>query len=107
MKKKRWSLLVVSVVLLLYTGTYAMLSGRGQYVLSQSGKLRYSSVGLSVSDLSEWRPSGCWFQAGFTDVGGKKTCRGNALGYLFAPLIAIDQKWIHKAEVVNIREQSP
>ena len=55
---------------------------------------------MSVSDISEWRPIGCWFQAGFIDVYGKKTCRGNTFGYFFAPLIVIDQKWIHKTEVL-------
>lgn len=100
MTKKRLVLLIVSVVLLLYVGTYAVLTARGQYVLSQSGKVRYAGVGLSVSDISEWRASGCWFQAGFIDVEGKKSCRGNALGYFFAPLIVIDKKWIHKTEVL-------
>ena len=94
----------MTVALILYIVVYTALSFHGQYVYSQSGKIRNSITGLSMHDLTEWRPLGCWFQAGFIDVDGGRGFRGNALGYFFAPLILMDQKWVHKT--VELRGES-
>lgn len=82
-----------------------VLSYQGSYMMTQSGKIRYELTGLSLFDIAEWRPKGCWFQAGFINAHGEKSYRGNILGYFFAPLIMIDRKFIHKTQ--NPLSQQP
>lgn len=88
----------MAAALLVYVTSYMMLSHRGQYVYSQSGKLRFAGTGISMIDIMEWRAAGCWFQAGFINVDGEKSIRGNFLGYFYAPLILLDHKWVHKTK---------
>jgi hypothetical protein len=99
MKSKAIPIVLVALAGL-YIATYAILSMMGGYRFDQSGLVRYGGA-LSASDLEMWHPWGAWFQADFVDVEGKTTSRGNAVGYLFSPLIRVDRALIHKTKVIE------
>ena len=88
------------ICLIFYVGVYIVLSCLGGYYFNQSGKVRYHSIGLAVSDISTWTPKGCWFQYRFKNTRGEYVSRGNELGYLFAPLIMLDRRFFHPTEVL-------
>lgn len=67
-----------------YLASYAMLSKTGGWVVAESGETRLMS--LANNDIYLWQPryGSCqWFR----DIGGEYGLRGDALGYLYAPLI--------------------
>jgi hypothetical protein len=78
-----------------YVGTYSIFSLYGGYCYSQSGDLRYYGT-MSVSDIVQWEPQGCWYQAEFRNINGEIVSRGNDWGYFYSPLIRIDRKYFHK-----------
>ena len=78
---------------ILYVGSYAILSVRGEYVWSQTGKLRYN-FGLSVTDIVIWDPAAAHWEP-FRDIHGNDTSRGELVGYFYSPLIRLDRKWWH------------
>jgi hypothetical protein len=78
----------------LYLLTYIGLSCSGGYVLTQSGELRYS-FGWSVSDIEQWQPRFLFCQR-FRQIDGSRTIRANTLGYVFTPLVLLDQAVWHK-----------
>lgn len=91
---RRWRLIVIAVFGLILVGyiiSYLPRRSRGSYGLTQAGELRYG-FGLSVSDLEQWSPDGCWWQPSFRDVEGEMTSRGNGRGYFYSPLIALDRR---------------
>lgn len=83
---------------LAYFIIYGVLACNGQYYWSQSGRLRYGG-GLSVTDRVVWNPLCMWWEP-FRDVAGKDTTRGNLLGYMYSPLIALHRQWFHPTEVL-------
>jgi hypothetical protein len=83
----------VRMMLVLYVTTYAILSGYGKYVWSQSGRLRWGG-GFAVTDCVLWQPLGAHGQR-YRHVDGTVGFRGNGLGFLFYPLILADQACIH------------
>jgi peptidoglycan/LPS O-acetylase OafA/YrhL len=85
---------IVGVSIAAYLVVYVILSFCGGYVLTQSGQVRYG-FGLSVSDLQQWQPRFTFCQR-FRQVDGSWTLRANFLGYVFAPLVLLDQTCIHK-----------
>ena len=89
-KRLKIALRVLSVYLLLYV----VLSLTGGYIFTQSGQVRYGG-GLSVSDLQQWQPRFTFCQR-FRQVDGSWTLRANVLGYVFAPLVLLDQTFIHR-----------
>lgn len=93
-------LLAFLICLVLYVGIYIVLSCMGGYYFNQSGKVRYRSIGLAVSDISTWNPKGCRFQYQYINLRGESVSRGNELGYLFAPLIMLDRRFFHPTEVL-------
>lgn len=80
-------------LLAVYVGVYVILSWNGGYTWTQSGQVRYG-FGLSVTDLEQWQPRFCFCQR-FKTIDGSWITRANALGYTFAPLILLDQTYIH------------
>lgn len=102
---RNW-LIAVSFWLMVYVGIYIILTLQGGYYLNQSGKVRYRSIWLSVSDISTWNPKGCWYQAKFKNTKGVSVSRGNDLGYLFSPLIMIDRKYFHPT-IILIKPKNP
>tara|TARA_R110002049_G_scaffold201707_1_gene372427 strand:- start:800 stop:1138 length:339 start_codon:yes stop_codon:yes gene_type:complete len=103
LKELLWSL---PILLVLYVGVYITLSCLGGYYFNQSGKVRYRSMGLAVSDISTWTPKGCRFQYRFKNTRGEYVSRGNEPGYLFAPLIMLDRRFFHPTEVL-IESKNP
>lgn len=87
---------------IIYGSSYCIFSCYGGYRFSQSGSLRYSGGrGLSVSDIVEWSPQGCWYQENFRSITGKVVSRGNEWGYFYAPLIKLDRRFFHKTYTVK------
>jgi hypothetical protein len=94
-RKRRWLRRVgigIAVFLVLYVGSYVVLSATGGWVVSESGELR---MFLAVSDIFEWQPryGSC---ERFRWSGGDYGLRADALGYFYAPLILFDQHFIHR-----------
>jgi hypothetical protein len=99
-KAVKQTLIAAGILFALYLGTYITLSCLGGYYFNQSGKFRYRNMGLSVSDISTWNPKGCRFQYRFKNIKGEDVSRGNDLGYLFAPLIMLDRRFVHPTQVL-------
>lgn len=96
-KMLRQITLAVSTYLIAgYLIVYAILSGMGRYYPAQSGRMRWSS-GLSVTDMQIWQPSAARWRP-YTNSDGIQTSKGNALGYLFSPLIRFDRAVFHPTE---------
>lgn len=103
---KRIALLVAGVLLATYVLSYVLLSVCGGYLLTQSGRVRYG-FGFAVSDIEQWQPRWAWCQR-FRRIDGSHTLRGNWLGYAYAPLILLDQKWIHPTRaIVDVEPAQP
>lgn len=109
-KIRRKSYRIVKVVLIVFTPffagyliSYLPIRARGSYKLTQSGELRYG-FGLSMSDLRQWNPEGCWWQGSFRNIRGEISTRGNSLGYFYCPLIAIDRKFNFPDKVLFTEE---
>jgi peptidoglycan/LPS O-acetylase OafA/YrhL len=81
-------------VLAAYVLVYVVLSLTGGYIFTQSGQVRYG-FGLSVSDLQQWQPRFAFCQR-FRQVDDSWTLRANFLGYVFAPMILLDQTLVHR-----------
>ena len=84
----------VGLGLLLYISSYAVLSGTGGWIVSESGELRAGNV--AVADVFIWQPRyGRYELVRFVD--GKWRLRFNdGLGTFYAPLILIDQRVVHR-----------
>jgi len=78
----------------LYVGAYVTLSLCGGYVLTQTGEWRYS-WGLSVSDVMQWQPKFVFCQR-FKQIDGSRGLRADFMGYIFVPMVLLDQKYVHK-----------
>lgn len=80
------------VLLLLYVASYAALSFTGGWVVTESGEVR---IFTAVADTFQWQPRYGSCQR-FHSVSGDYTVRADALGYFFAPLILLDQRFVHR-----------
>jgi len=97
-KSRKTILKHILVICLLYIGSYAVLSCFGDYVATQSGEVRNSALfRMAVMDVREWCPKFVFGHL-FFDINGKITYRGNILGVIYAPLVILDQKYIHKTK---------
>ena len=102
-KKRHLKVTVIFVILFLYIISYAVLSYFGSYCPTQSGKLRYNA-GLSVTDVAQWHPKFIYGHL-FRTIDGKTTYCGNIMGFIYAPLVILDQKYIHKTEELGFTEK--
>ena len=95
--KRRKIMVVILCFIVIYMVSYCTLSFFGKYVPGQSGNLRYS-VGLGVTDIARWQPK--FIYGGLYCPIGKDnaTYFGNILGYFYAPLVLVDQKYFHKTQ---------
>jgi len=91
-RRRRWLLRWISVLLAAYVLAYAVLSITGGWVVSESGEHR---IVTAVADQFEWQPRYGSCQR-FRSVSGDYTLRADTLGYVFAPLILLDQRFIHR-----------
>ena len=85
---------IVSSIAAAYLIAYCVLSLAGGYILTQSGQVRYD-FGFSVSDIQQWQPRFAFCQR-FRQTDGSWTLRANFLGYVFAPMILLDQILVHR-----------
>ena len=87
-------LLITIAALITYFGSYVLLSASGGYVQTRSGDVRMS-YGLSTSDVLVWQPR---FGMGSTlrTLGGQTEWNCDALGLLYHPLMAVDQRFVHR-----------
>jgi hypothetical protein len=90
----RWLWRGLIICPLVYLSSYAVLSATGGWVVTESGEVRLGFV--AVADSLIWQPryGRCeWFRF----VSGEHGLRFNdKLGTFYAPLIMLDQKWVHR-----------
>ena len=86
-------LLGISLTSTLYVASYAFLSVTGGWVVSESGQLR--PFGLAEVDIFQWQPRFGFCQR-FLWSSGHYGLRADALGYFYAPLILLDQGFVHR-----------
>lgn len=84
----------VALFLLLYVSVYIVLSSSGGYIRTQSGAIRWAHTTLPVIDIEQWQPR-CAFWQTFKKRDGTIKVRANLLGYFYAPLVSLDQKFLH------------
>ena len=91
--RRRWFVPGLTMALLaVYVGSYAILSIKGGWVVSESGELR---IGSAVADIIQWQPLYGECQL-FHRIDDSYRLRGDALGHIYAPLIIFDQHFIHR-----------
>ena len=66
---------------------------RIKYVPAQSGELRYDH-GFAVTDVEIWQSKYMLFQKQ-KNIEGKNTYGYNFLGFIYSPLIVLDQTLVH------------
>ncbi|UCG49009.1 MAG: hypothetical protein JSU94_04340 [Phycisphaerales bacterium] len=91
---RRRRMLWVGVFLLVYCCCYLVLSSLGGYVWTQSGVVRYPISYLAVTDIIQWQPKFMFCQV-FQDIQGRRVIRASPLGWVFSPLILLDQRFVH------------
>ena len=77
---------------LFYVISYAVLSFTGGWMVTESG--RWRPFGLAEIDCIQWQPRFGFCQR-FIWSGGDASIRADMLGYIYAPLILLDQSHIH------------
>lgn len=97
---RRLLLLAVLPVLVLYVGIYAALSAGGEYEVAASGDTRLLTGVRIIPNERRWQPAGIEWQP-YRDGDGRGV-EANWLGWLFCPLVMIDQAWIHETEKLDI-----
>lgn len=95
-KKIKKVLLYLLCLSILYGGIYILLSVNGKYMPVITGKVRYGH-GLGIFDVRMWQPKYIIFakQYGFSQ---KAKYSYNLLGFLYFPLVYLDQNYIHKTQ---------
>lgn len=94
LKKK---FVAVLLLLVMYCGSYTVLSLLGEYQITMSGERRYTT-GLALFDIYKWTPKYVVFEI-YTNVRGKRKIRGcNSLGAFYSPLVYLDRTFFHKTK---------
>ena len=90
--KLKTGLKVVAVLVVAYFAAYAVNSALGGYWLWMSWEPMRQGVNppdrIKRSAAIRWQPRFGYFDS---------LWRSDALGYFFAPLIVVDQKWTHRS----------
>ena len=86
-------------VIVLYVGSYTVLSWNGGWHWSQTGMMRYD-FGFATTDVVRWRPARAYWEP-FKDVSGEWTTRANLLGHFYSPLIRLDRHWFHPDQSIQ------
>ena len=100
-KKHKIFIVFVLTVLMIYIISYLPKRANGGYSFTQSGKLRFSPTGMSISDLEMWSPKDCWWQPDFKEISGYRRSRGNTLGYIYSPLIYLDRLLFYPTKEID------
>jgi hypothetical protein len=101
MTRRKKILISSSILVALYVAAYLPLSLLGDYQFDETGKLRWRDElgGLSFSDVIQWQPRFAWCRI-FRHYDGTTVLQANFLGYVFAPLILLDQRAVHRTKPV-------
>jgi hypothetical protein len=84
---------VLTALAVVYVMVYLFLSLGGGYVTHTSGNHRMS-YGLAIPDSMSWQPY--WGTGGtFVRADGSSTWDCDWIGFLFAPLLYVDQRSVH------------
>jgi hypothetical protein len=86
--------LTFAVLVLIYVGTYALLSLNGSYVSSQTGDVRLANGGPVINDVQVWRPKFVRLRI-FLNERGEIEREANFLGWFFYPLELMDRRHWH------------
>lgn len=97
-KKQKAALCILLIAI--YLGSYIILSMRGEYQMTMSGKRRYFGW-LAMMDMCKWTPYGVTCEVYIGPTGEKEIGRLNFLGALYSPLVWIDRTYIHKNTTVG------
>ena len=81
-----------------YFGIYFFLSSSGRYEANYSVISKIVGPCLCVSDSEEWQPLWIIF-AHSSASSGRHAFYANSLGYIFLPLVNIDQQYWHPAKM--------
>lgn len=85
----RWPMVLA---VMLYIGSYVVLSCTGGWVVAESGRVR---LVMAMADQFQWQPryGSCGL---FRSADGTTTIRADGLGWIYAPLILLDQRFWHR-----------
>lgn len=102
-KRKKMTLkkcsLYVLLFLILYIGSYSVLSYFGGYHLAKSGNRRLD-MGWSFLDIKIWRPRIGHAQI-YHKIDGNLTLHADWVGLFYCPLILLDQKYVHETKYLS------
>lgn len=97
---KRQKIGLCILVVIVYVGSYTILSVCGEYQISMSGENRYYG-GIAFMDMYKWIPYGIVCEV-YRGVSGREEIRGlNLLGALYSPLVWLDRRYIHKNKYIS------
>lgn len=88
--------IVALSAIFLYCTIYLILTGYGGYEDNVNTMAKVAQPCLCISDLELWQPK-CLC---YTRYEGR--VYANNLGYFFAPLIWLDQRYWHKTKVLSL-----
>lgn len=94
--RKRLLLCGALLLLLLYVGSYCVLSALGGYSPAKTGNYRLN-VGTAFFDIQLWFPRYGYAQL-YTKIDGTRTVHADNIGLFYCPLIILDQQYIHKSK---------
>jgi hypothetical protein len=83
-------------ILVLYIGSYVVLSAGGDYKITTSGEHRL--LGLALSDTRKWVPSNIECEMFKGPKGNLEIRTMNVLGAIYAPMVWIDRTFIHQTK---------
>ena len=96
--------ITAGLVLAIYIVSYVILSLRGEYV----EPVAHAVIGVDgVYELQVWQPKYVTRLSFFSEATGERLTRGNALGTLYAPLIAIDAVIWHRTIGFDVIDMGP
>jgi hypothetical protein len=101
MKRNRIAVVCLVVGIIVYAGSYIVLSLTGEYrtVKAKPRDMLYEPAGKAY-DVEMWFPSGVVYQNDNATDFQPRQMRSNWLGLLFRPLLAVDRGCIHQTAVI-------
>jgi len=90
----RRRLLIGCAIVVLYVGSYAVLSFTGGWIVSISGEFR-PIEGIAMTDILEWQPRYGYCRR-IRNVSGGYRIDADPLGYVYCPLVLLDQRYVHR-----------
>ena len=97
-KRRKWLGWIgcAAVLLIIYIGTYIVLTLGGGMLLEESGAVR-DRGGSPKQDVAQWQPRGLHLNR-YREMDGEINIRANVGGWIFMPLIIEDRRSWHHTE---------